>query len=92
MTPGEQRFVRRWNQTRQKPIWWYALRFGVVVALVLTALTFVLDYAIDGYFEPINVTQFVSRILTRVLIFSLGGAFNWFMNERRYQKLTGLDS
>lgn len=88
MTSRDQRFVRRWSKTRQIPIWWYVLRFGLLLAIGLTALTFLLDYAIDQYIEPINIAQFFSRVAVRIVIFSIGGIWNWFMNERRYRQLT----
>lgn len=88
MTPRDQRFVRRWSKSRQIPIWWYALRIGLLVALTLTALTFVLDYVIDRYIEPVNIAQFISRVAVRIVLFSIGGLWNWFMNERRYRQLT----
>lgn len=86
MTP-DQRFVQRWSQKRQTPIWWYALRFGLIVTAILTAFTFVLDYAIDRVIEPVNMAKFGTQLMVRVVIFSLGGAWDWYMKERRYQRL-----
>lgn len=87
MTDNEKRFIISWSKQRQKGKWVFALRVGILWAL----LTYVLMQLFYVLFQEGHVFE-IGRFLTGLAVWlTMGffgfGLFMWWWNEKAYHQI-----
>jgi large-conductance mechanosensitive channel len=87
MTEKDKRFITSWEKQRQKGKWPFALRVGILWALVTYALMQVFYFVFqEGYVFEIG--RFLTGLAVFIIMgFLVFGLLMWRWNEKAYQQI-----
>lgn len=90
MTEKDQKFVSYWEEVMQRGRLKYALLNGFLFGLAIFLFTFLGSYIFD---EQMGELYKPPQVFIGILIFWVGGmifegGYTWWMNMKRYKRLT----